>query len=171
MAGINQAGQIAGSGVLLWGLAAYFGYNLVSEVRDKVDGFIENSSTGLSNLWMQAFGGLTSYEANFISKMNGLLNQRVAELNAREAAKEEQIRMVSMSIINGSMTFQEGKAILDEIGEVPSAETLEERQSIVDARAKLTRLKAELGEGAFNDLIAGWPSFNTDGLANLINSS
>lgn len=167
-AGINQIGQIVGSGVLLWGLAAYFGYNLVSEVKDKVTDFVDNSSTGLSNLWMQAFGGLTAKEAQWVSKMNDLLNQRVIELNAREAAKDEQIRTVNMSVINGHMTFQEAKMILDEIGEVPSTETLEERQAIVDARAKLATIKAQLGEGAFDDLIDGWPSFETDSTAQLI---
>lgn len=169
-AGINQVGAIAGSGVLLWAAAAYFGFNLVSEVKDKVDGFINRSSSGLADTWMMAFGGLTSKEARFISKNNELLNQRVLELNAREQAKEEQIRTVNMSVINGHMTFQEAKTILDEIGEVPSQETIEERQSIVDARARLAQMKEEFGEGAFNDIIDGWPSFSTKGLANLINS-
>ena len=170
VAGINQAGAIAGSGVLLWAAAAYFGFNLVSEVKDKVDGFINRSSTGLADAWMMAFGGLTSKEANFISRNNALLNQRVLELNAREQAKEEQIRMVNMAVVNGNMTYQEAKTILDEIGEVPSQETIEERQAIVDARARLAQMKEEFGEGAFNDIIDGWPSFQSDGLANLINS-
>lgn len=167
-AGINQVGQIAGSGVLLWGLAAYFGYNLVSEVTDKVNGFINKSSTGLADMWMMAFGGLTSKEAAFISRINARLNERVLELNARESAKDEQIRTVNMAVINGHMTFQEAKQILDEIGEVPSAETIEERQAIVDARARLAQMKAEFGEGAFNDIIDGWPTPNNDALANLI---
>ena len=168
VAGINQVGQIAGSGVLLWGLAAYFGYNLVSELKDKVNNFVDSSSTGLANMWMQAFGGLTAKEAQWVSRMNDLLNQRVIELNAREAAKDEQIRTVNMSVINGHMTFQEAKMILDEIGEVPSAETLEERQAIVDARAKLATIKASMNESQFENLIDGWPSFQRDGLANLI---
>lgn len=170
VAGINQAGAIAGSGVLLWAAAAYFGFNLVSEVKDKVDGFINRSSTGLADAWMMAFGGLTSKEARFISRNNELLNQRVLELNAREEAKEEQIRMVNMAVVNGNMTYQEAKTILDEIGEVPSQETIEERQEIVDARARLAQMKEEFGESAFNDIIDGWPSFSTDGLARLINS-
>ena len=170
VAGINQAGVIAGSGVLLWAAAAYFGFNLVSEVKDKVEGFINGTSTGLADAWMMAFGGLTSKEAKFISRLNAELNQRVLELNATEEAKEQQIRTVNMSVINGHMTFQEAKTILDEIGEVPSQETIEERQAIVDARARLARMKEEFGEGAFNDIIDGWPSMRSDGLANLINS-
>ena len=153
VAGINQAGVIAGSGVLLWAAAAYFGFNLVSEVKDKVEGFINGTSTGLADAWMMAFGGLTSKEAKFISRLNAELNQRVLELNATEEAKEQQIRTVNMSVINGHMTFQEAKTILDEIGEVPSQETIEERQAIVDARARLARMKEEFGEGAFNDII------------------
>ena len=170
VAGINQVGQIAGSGVLLWGLAAYFGYNLVSEIKERILGIADPISTGLSNIWLQAFGGLTSYEANFITKLNAALNQRVLELKAREEAKEQQIRAIQMALMSGDITFQEGKAALDEIGEIPSQETIEERQSIVDARARLASLKAELDEGAFQNLIDGWPSFNTDGVANLINA-
>jgi len=170
VAGINQVGQIAGSGVLLWGLAAYFGYNLISEIKDTIWGITEPISTGLSNMWMTTFGGLTSYEANFVSKINAALNQRVLELNAREEAKEQQIRSVQMALMSGDITFQEGKAALDMIGEVPSAETIEERQSIVDARARLASLKAELDESAFQNLIDNWPSFNSDGVANLVNA-
>ena len=166
VAGINQVGQIAGSGVLLWAAAAYFGYNLISEVKDKIWAFADPISDGLSNMWLQTFGGLTPHEAAFIQKLNASLNQRVLELNAREQAKEQQIRAIQMALMSGDITFQEGKAALDVIGEVPSAETIEERQAIVDARAKLATLKDELNQG----FIDGWPSFESDGIANLINA-
>ena len=170
VAGINQVGQIAGSGVLLWAAAAYFGYNLVSEVKDRVNDFVDTSSTGLSNLWMQAFGGLTSKEANFISKATKALNLRIQELNAKEAVKEEQLRAIQMGLMNGTITFQQQLEMLDQLGDVPSAETIAEREAIVEAKEKLARLKSELGEGAFDGLIDGWPSFESDGIANLINA-
>jgi len=170
VAGINQIGQIAGSGVLLWAAAAYFGYNLIEEVKDKISSFTNPISDGLSNIWLQTFGGLTPAEANFVGKINAALNQRVLELNAREAAKDQQIRAIQMALMSGDVTFQEGKAALDEIGEVPSSETIQERQSIVDARARLASLKAELDEGAYQNLIDGWPSFESDGIANLVNA-
>ncbi len=167
-AGINQVGQIAGSGVLLWGLAAYFGYNLVSEATQKINGFIDKSSTGLADAWMMAFGGLTSKEAAFISRNNALLNERIRELNAKEAVKEEQLRAIQMGLMNGTITFQEQLVMLEQLGDVPSAETIAERESIVEAKARLAQMKAEFGEGAFNDIIDGWPTPNNDGLANLI---
>ena len=71
-----------------------------------------------------------------------------------------------MALMSGDITFQEGKAALDEIGEVPSAETIEERQAIVDARAKLATIKDRLNQG----FIDGWPSFESDAIANLINA-
>lgn len=50
VAGVNQIGQIAGSSVLLYGLMAYFGYNLLDEAKNKVREFIDNSSTGLADV-------------------------------------------------------------------------------------------------------------------------
>lgn len=170
VAGITQAGQIAGSGVLLWAAAAYFGYNLLEGLKKNIWAFADPISDGLSNMWLQTFGGLTPQEANFISKATASLNERIAELNAKELVKETQLRAIQNGLINGSITFQEQLVLLEQLGPVPSAETIEERESIEQAKGKLATLKAELNESAFQNLIDGWPSFESDGIANLINA-
>lgn len=49
VAGINQIGGIVGSSVLLYGLMAYFGYNLLGVAKDKIMDFIDDQSTNLAD--------------------------------------------------------------------------------------------------------------------------
>ena len=47
--GINQIGGIAGSGVLLYAVGAYFGIGLFSSAYDKVTDFVNNTSSSLAD--------------------------------------------------------------------------------------------------------------------------
>lgn len=171
VAGINQVGQIAGSGVLLWGLAAYFGYNLIDEATDKVKAWINTTSTGLANGYSQVFGGLTASEAAWIAELNEQLNARVRELNRLEQLDEVAITGATAQLRAGVITYDMWKGILDAVGEIPKPEQLAERQAIVNARAKLARAKAIMGESWLENTIAGW-NITTPGsiLAETINN-
>lgn len=170
VAGINQVGQIAGSGVLLWGLAAYFGYNLIDEMTDKVKSWINSTSTGLANTYAQVFGQLTAAEAAWIAEINEQLNVRVRELNRLEQLDEVAITGATAQMRAGVITYDMWKGILDAVGEIPKPEQLAERQAIVDARMKLARAKEIMGESWLANTIEGWNTPGTDILAETINN-
>ena len=48
-AGINQVGAIAGSSLLLYGVLAYLGIDLLGKAKDGILDFIDDSSTALAD--------------------------------------------------------------------------------------------------------------------------
>ena len=169
-AGINQIGQIAGSGVLLWGLGLYFGYNLVDDATNAVKSWINRTSTGFANAYAQTFGQLTAEEAAWIREMNKLLNERVIELNKLEQLDDVAIAGATAQFNSGIITYDQYKGILDAVGETPKPEHIAERQAIVDARAKLANMKAKMGESWLADTIESWNTPGSDILAEAINN-
>lgn len=77
-AGIGQIGSIAGSSVLLYGLIAYFGYNILSDLTDNVKGFVDKSSTGLADFIGDIIGvEFATNEANAIFNANDRLDEAI----------------------------------------------------------------------------------------------
>jgi len=167
VAGINQAGQIVGSGVLLWAAAAYFGINLVTDVKDKIDDFIDYSSTGISNAWMQVFGGFTPTEAAFITKLNDELNARIKEINRLELFDDVAIQGIMAQLKAGDIEYSTAQAMLAVVGETKEGYKAE-REQIVEARTKLANFKAQKGQGALEIIMENWNEPGLEVLAEII---
>jgi len=160
VAGINQIGQIAGSGVLLYGLGLYFGISLFSSAKEKVDEFIDTTSTAASTVLTEIFGGLTPEEAAWYGDKFDLLDERIRQLNRKETFDNFGIQGATSQMASGEISYDEGKAILDKIA-LSQEETENERKSIQGARAKLKRLQAQSDQGYITQINWGSPAANT----------
>lgn len=77
-AGINQIGGIAGSSVLLYGLIAYFGYNILDDAYDSVKKWVDKTSTGLADMVGDIVGvPLSTEEANAVYNANDRLDEAI----------------------------------------------------------------------------------------------
>jgi len=160
VAGINQIGQIAGSGVLLYGLGLYFGISLFSSAKEKVDEFIDTTSTAASTVLTEIFGGLTPEEAAWYGDKFDLLDERIRQLNRKETFDNFGIQGATSQMASGEISYDEGKAILDKIA-LSQEETENERKSIQGARAKLKQLQAQSDQGYITQINWGSPAANT----------
>lgn len=165
--GINSAGTILGSGALLWGIGLYFGYNLFDKAKDGVQGWVDKTSTYISDILTEVTGGLTPREREFFRNAFDALDEEIRKLNRQETLDDSAIAGTVALMRQGDLTYEEGKAILDKVKE-SQEETMAMRTTIVEARRKLLALQAEANKG-WLDAIYDLPANPID-LARAINA-
>ena len=130
VAGVNQIGQIAGSSVLLYGLMAYFGYNLIGEAKNVLKDFIDTSSSGLADV----VGGwanipFNTEEANAIVNANDRIDEAIVY-------EREQPRLNDVA----------GQALIMQLkdGEIDYATFREQMYAITDRNDQLEQLTKDI---------------------------
>jgi hypothetical protein len=130
VAGVNQIGQIAGSSVLLYGLMAYFGYNLLGEAKNVITDFIDNSSSGLADV-VGGWAGIpfATDEANAIRNANDRIDEAIVY-------EREQLRLNDVA----------GQALIMQLkdGEIDYATFREEMYAITDRNDQLEQLTKDI---------------------------
>lgn len=130
VAGVNQIGQIAGSSVLLYGLMAYFGYNLLDEAKNKIKEFIDTSSTGLADV-LGGWAGIpfNTEEANAIYNANDRIDEAIVY-------EREQLRLNDVA----------GQGLIMQLkdGEIDYATFREQMYAITDRNDQLEQLTKDI---------------------------
>jgi len=130
VAGVNQIGQIAGSSVLLYGLMAYFGYNLLGVAKDVLKDFIDNSSSGLADV-LGGWAGIpfNTEEANAIYNANDRIDEAIVY-------ERDQLRLNDVA----------GQALIMQLkdGEIDYATFREQMYAITDRNDQLEQLTKDI---------------------------
>lgn len=103
VAGVNQIGQIAGSSVLLYGLMAYFGYNLLDEAKNKVREWIDTSSTSLADV----VGGIVGIPFN--TEEASAIRNAYDRIDEAIVYEREQLRLNSVAGQSLVMQLKDGE--------------------------------------------------------------
>jgi len=157
-AGINQVGQIVGSGVLLWGIGAYLGISVIDNAIDATKKWVDKSSTILADVVGGFVGIPTTAQAEYIRQGFDALDRIIVEMREREQANRARFDGGLAQLKAGEITYDEFyndiflpvKAEEDEINTV--------RAEVVEARAKLIEYRDSIYEqGLFDSLIDANP--------------
>tara|TARA_Y100000004_G_scaffold180354_1_gene224890 strand:- start:199 stop:888 length:690 start_codon:yes stop_codon:yes gene_type:complete len=143
-AGINQIGGIAGSGVLLYGLIAYFGYNILSDLTDNVKSFVDKSSTGLADFFGDMLGlDFATNEANAIYNANDRIDEAIKYEREQSRLNEIAFNAFFTQFRNGEITLQEFDAGKGQF--VERTQELEQlTQDIAFARNQVKAVQAKI---------------------------
>lgn len=108
--GINQIGSIAGSGVLLYAVGAYFGIGLFSSAYDKISNIVNSTSSGLADFLNPAgVGNYSDDEAFRVTNVFNVLDVGIAEHRTLERANAAAIQGQIALLQAGTITFQEAQ--------------------------------------------------------------
>jgi hypothetical protein len=159
-AGINQVGAVFGSGVLLWGIGAYLGINIIQDITDKTKEWVDKTSTSLADIIGGFVGIPTTAQAEYIREGFDALDKIIVEMREREAANKARFDGGMAQLRAGEITYDEFyndvflpvKAEEDSINQV--------RQEVVDARAKLLEYQDSIYEQRLFDGLRGNPPFD-----------
>lgn len=112
--GINQIGGIAGSGVLLYAVGAYFGIGIFSSLYDSVTGWINNTSSSLADFLNPAgVGNYSDEEAARVTNVFNVLDVGIAEHRELERANSAAGQGQIVQLQAGEITFAEFKVQFD----------------------------------------------------------
>ena len=106
--GINQIGGIAGSGVLLYAVGAYFGVGLFSSAYDKVTDWVNNTSSSLANfLNPTGVGNYSDEEAFRVTNAFNVLDVGIKEHRDLERANSAASNGLVARLQSGDITHAE----------------------------------------------------------------
>ncbi len=154
-AGISQIGQVAGSGILLYGLIAYFGYNIMGDLTDGVKKWVDKTSTNLADTIGDALGvPLNTEEADAIINANDRIDEAI--VYEREQAKLNTIAFNAFfsQFRNGEITVEEFYAGQGQFAE-RSAELEQLTNDIAFARRQVKIVQAFTASGS-NPNVPEW---------------
>jgi hypothetical protein len=156
-AGINQVGQIAGSGVLLYGLATYFGISILDKGYDTVKDWVNKTSTTLSDVVGGIFGIPTSAQAEYIRQGFDALDKIIVEMRERENANRARFDGGMSQLRAGEITYDEfyNDIFLPVKAEEEQINSI--RAEVVEARQKLLEYQDQIYEQRLFD---GWPDLS-----------
>lgn len=112
--GINQIGSIAGSGVLLYAVGAYFGIGLFSSAYDKIRDVVNTTSSSLADFLNPAgVGNYSDDEAFRVTNVFNVLDVGIAEHRTLERANSAAIQGQIAKLQAGETTYAEFKVEFD----------------------------------------------------------
>jgi hypothetical protein len=106
--GINQIGGIAGSGVLLYAVGAYFGIGIFSSAYDAVSDFVNNTSSSLADFLNPAgVGNYSDEEAFRVTNAFNVLDVGIKEHRDLERANAAALNGLVARLQSGEITYAE----------------------------------------------------------------
>jgi len=109
--GINQIGAIAGSSLLLYGILAYLGIDLVSKAKDAIGGFVDTQSTNLADFLGDIVGvPLDTNQAQGIINSNDRLDEAIVYHRNMERANSLALTALTNQLRDGDLTFDQFRA-------------------------------------------------------------
>lgn len=141
--GISQAGQIVGSGVLLWGIGAYLGFGLFSAGFNKVTDVVNDVSSGLANFLNPAgVGNYSDDEAAAVTNVFNVLDRGIIDEREARNANGAAARGLIQRLQNGEIQYSEFKVEFDEL-KTEEAELTVLRTNLIKARNVVTYIRNE----------------------------
>ena len=167
VAGINQIGAIAGSGVLLWAAGAWLGISAFSAGKEYIEKFVDSTSTGLADMYNEiVWGGdrFTTEEATMTKKVFNTIDEGIIA--------EKEMFMETSKIIDALFRqLQNGQLTLAEFQVLNQENKLEQTRlrEIQNSLAKAKRLAKWYQGNRAKDSTQNLPTwFTTQGWENLI---
>lgn len=106
--GINQIGGIAGSGVLLYAVGAYFGIGIFSSAYDYVSDLVNNTSSSLADFLNPAgVGNYSDEEAFRVTTAFNTLDAGIKEHAELERANAAALNGLVVKLQSGEMVYSE----------------------------------------------------------------
>jgi len=167
VAGINQIGAIAGSGVLLWAAGAWLGISAFSAGKEYIEKFVDSASTGLADMYNEiVWNGerFTTEEARMTSKVFNTIDEGIRAEKQMFRENTQIIQALIKQLENGNLGLADFKVQMDE--------TKLEQTQLVELQISLAKAKrlAKWYQGnrakSSSSQLPTW--FNTDGYVALI---
>jgi len=112
--GINQIGGIAGSGVLLYAVGAYFGIGLFSTTYDKIRDVVNSTSSIFADFLNPAgVGNYSDEDAARVTNAFNVIDVGIADHRTLERANSAAIQGQIAKLQAGDITFQDFKGQFD----------------------------------------------------------
>ena len=167
VAGINQIGAIAGSGVLLWAAGAWLGISAFEKGKEYIQEFVDTASTGLADMYNEiVLGGerFTTEEAQMTAKVFNTLDAGIKAEKEMFMENTKIQQALFKQLENGDLGFVEFKMQLDET-KVTQDELLAIQISLAKAKRLAKWYQGNRAKDSSNQLPT-W--FTTEGWQNLI---
>jgi len=139
-AGGQVLSSAVGSGAILYAMALYLGLNVFTEVKDKVTGFIDYTSTGLSSILTEVTGGLTANERKWFGARFDELDVLIVANRDRDKAHAQAMDVLLAQAKTGEITYGDfavKAALWNEENELINVD----RNDILEARQILLKMQ------------------------------
>lgn len=141
--GISQIGSVAGSGVLLYAVGAYFGIGLFSSAYDKVRDIVNSTASSLADFLNPAgVGNYSDEEAFRVTTVFNTLDVGIAEHRTLERANSAAAQGQIAKLQAGEITFAEFKVQFDLL-KIESAGLDQLRLDLIRTRNVVTYIRNE----------------------------
>ena len=141
--GISVAGQIVGSGVLLWGISAYLGFEVFSSAYNKVSDIVNTTSSGLADfLRPTGVGNYSDDEAGAVTNVFNVLDQGIYDEREARSANGAASRGLIQRLQNGEITYEQFKTDLGEL-KTEEANLTVLRTNLIKTRNVVTYIRNE----------------------------
>jgi hypothetical protein len=166
---INQIGGIAGSSALMYGLALYFGLDLLGNAKDYVQGWIDTTSDSLADMIGSDIGlQFTTEEAAAIKNAFDRLDEAIVYHRNAERANSAASQGAIARLRSGEITMDEFAVLINQLSDEAS-ELDKLRNDIVTVRANVRNWRNGKASGTFTSLpawlaIENWRDLITAGL-------
>lgn len=108
---ISATGQVlgsaVGSGALLYAVALYLGYSVFDNIKDKVTGFIDTTSTALSSALTEVTGGLSGDERRWFAARFDELDLLIVANRERDKSHAQAMDVLLAQAKAGDISFDE----------------------------------------------------------------
>lgn len=157
-AGVSQIGSIVGSSVLLWGIGAYLGIQIVDDLFDATKKWVNNTSSKLADVVGGFVGIPTTAQAEYIRQGFDALDAVIVEIRDRENANRARFDGGMALLRSGDISYDEFyndyflpvKAEEEQINTI-RAEVVEARQKLIEYRDSITEQQL-FGDGDISNI-------------------
>jgi len=167
VAGINQIGAIAGSGVLLWAAGAWLGVSAFTKGKEYIQEFVDSASTGLADMYNEmVWGGerFTTEEARMTTKVFNTIDDGIKAEKQMFRENTQIIQALIKQLENGDLGLADFKVQMDET-KLEQNELLAIQMSLAKAKRLAKWYQGNRAKSSTSTLPT-W--FTTDGWQNLI---
>lgn len=152
-AGVSQIGSVVGSSVLLWGIGAYLGIQIIDDVVDATKKWVNNTSSKLADVVGGFVGIPTTAQAEYIRQGFDALDAVIVEMRDRETANRARFDGGMALLRSGDISYEEFyndyflpvKAEEEQIN-IIRGEVVEARQRLIEYRDAITEQRL-FGDG------------------------
>lgn len=157
-AGVSQIGSVVGSSVLLWGIGAYLGIQIIDDVVDATKKWVNNTSSKLADVVGGFVGIPTTAQAEYIRQGFDALDAVIVEMRDRENANRARFDGGMALLRSGDITYDEFyndyfipvKAEEEQIN-IVRGEVVEARQRLIEYRDAISEQQL-FGDGDISNI-------------------
>jgi len=139
-AGGQVLGSAVGSGAILYAVALYMGIEVFGTVKEKVTGFIDYTSTGLSSILTEVTGGLTGDERKWFGARFDELDVLIVANRERDKAHAQAMDVLLAQAKAGEISFDDF-AVKAALWNTENELINTDRNDILEARKTLLKMQ------------------------------